>query len=199
MYPQILPGYGLIRHHMTTGEGDGHAYILYGVALVTTPTAVHVATATHTHFGTDIINNLVSNAVQLIDTEATINNGGVLSQATFVSTYTGGEGATSVPPQVALLVRKQSVGLGKHNRGRIYVPGLPASFLNTDQTTIKPADLTAMQTDFTQWLTDIQGDAYTSQMVILHRNASTPTVVVQLVVEAQIATQRRRNRKAAHH
>lgn len=114
---------------------------------------------------------------------------------TVVESITGagdGVGATeAVPPNTSLLIRKVTNFGGRRNRGRMYVPGLGdpqvgnrGELLGTGQ-----ADL---QVIADQLLTDLDTAGY--QMVIIHSNGSTPTLVTGLVVQAQVATQRRRMR-----
>jgi hypothetical protein len=198
-YPNIPSGYGLIRHHFITSGGDGHAYILYGVHLVGGPTAIGVATDAHGLFTSDIVPGL-SNFVGVTDTMATINNGGVLSQADTGPEVDGGVAHASVPVQVCALIRKQTGVIGRHFRGRVYLPGMSSDQLSsTNESQWSGAAVPAFQTRCDTWLGHIQGGAFFDNMVLLHRDiAVPPTTVTSLLFETQIATQRRRNRKAAH-
>jgi hypothetical protein len=196
MYPEILDNYALVRHHWTASEGDDHAYVLYGLhnpgALSAAVIAGNMAAMADTTFLT-----VQSEDCTHADVHVVANIGGVLSEANQADGTVGGSSAPPVSPQVSCLIQKQTVTIGRAGRGRIFLPYLAGSYLDaTNKGIISSADLPTVQTMADDVLATITGDGYT--MVLLHRDASTPTPVTSLNVEQQVATQRRRNRKAAH-
>jgi len=99
----------------------------------------------------------------------------------------------TLPGNVAVLVRKNTGLGGRHGRGRLYHPGVFTGILNADADTIAPASVTAMANGFQQFFDDIQTAGHTP--VLLHSDATAPTVVTGIAVESVVATQRRRIRK----
>lgn len=197
-YPNIPAGYGLVRHHIITPGGNGHAFNIYGVKLHGTPTAAAVVAAVHSTFGTNVMGHITSDN-QLTDTLVTVNNGGVLSQSTDTTPVSGASTPPSVPGQVCLLVQKETGVIGKHFHGRMYTPGVADVHLDTTRDNWLAAFVSSAQTDYNNFLADLQAGVVTDNMVLLHRDlAVPPTVVSFLNVESKLATQRRRLRKAAH-
>jgi hypothetical protein len=98
-----------------------------------------------------------------------------------------------VPGQVAALVRKVTLLGGRKGRGRMYHPGVFTGMLNADQSSIAGATITAMNAAYATFLSQLASDDI--PMVILHGDATTPTVVTALQVQTQVATQRRRVRR----
>lgn len=114
---------------------------------------------------------------------------------------TGNSDYTSPPPNVAVLVRKNTLLGGRRNRGRIYIPWAVNRLSIGETGIIDAAAVTDRQTDAGQWMTALDGTHGgngPTPMVILHSSGQTtvppPTDVSGLVVEARVATQRRRNR-----
>lgn len=115
---------------------------------------------------------------------------------------TAGNTAFETPPlNTALLVRKNSAVGGRANRGRFYWPGLLAETDVNEVGIINPASVTAIQTDFNAFFTELAAAAEPGQaslaMVVLHDEdspATVPTPVTSLSVDGLAATQRRRMR-----
>lgn len=94
-------------------------------------------------------------------------------------------------PQVSFLIRKSTALGGRRGRGRMYMPGGAEADIN-GAGQIEAATLTALQTDCTAFLNALL--AADCPMVLLHSDATTPTLVTALTVDATAATQRRRLR-----
>jgi hypothetical protein len=197
-YPHIPAGYALIRHRFTCPVGVGHAATLYGVKLVGTPTAVAVANEQGANWTATILTRQ-SSLMTYFDVTAVVNNAGVLSEAVLPVGSAGGGGAVPVAPQVAVLIKKTSGVIGKAFRGRIYVPYCQSNDFVTENDRLNPTQLTAWQGVVTTLFNDEAADTFSNAMVLLHRNVLTaPTAITALTVEQTVATQRRRQRKAAH-
>jgi hypothetical protein len=198
VYPNIPNGYGLIRHHFSTAGGDQHAYTLFGVKLNGTPTAGAVAAELHNDWRVYMLGQQCSD-LNLLDTMATVNNGGILSQDIEVATFPGTVASVPVPVQVCALFKKTTGVLGRHFRGRLYMPGCPDNELDSTRAQWTTAFQNTLSTGSSAWLGAIQTGTTVQDMVLLHRNLTVPPTIVNVVeAELQIATQRRRNRKAAH-
>lgn len=97
------------------------------------------------------------------------------------------------PPNTALLVRKNTAGGGRRNRGRMFMP--PAWIGEEDigpLGNIDASDLSDFQTLMGGFMTDIGAAGLVP--VLLHSDGGTPTVVTSLAVQSTVATQRRRLR-----
>lgn len=195
-YPEIPAGYGLARMHWSAPGGDGHAYCLLGVRNASALTAASVAANVGNAYATSLLENLTSDYT-FTDVEATVNNGGVLSQDTAAFGDAGPNPAPSVPINVSVLVRKQTGLIGREFRGRFYFPGLEASSVDSTAANLTSDALTSWQSD----ALDFYNNLGTGLLVpyLLHRNTAVPpTKVLNFEVEQLLATQRRRLRKAAH-
>jgi hypothetical protein len=99
----------------------------------------------------------------------------------------------TLPGNVAVLIRKHTGSGGRKGRGRLYHPGVFTGLLNADADTIAPASVTALANGFQAFFDDLQTAGYTP--VLLHGDATTPTVITSVSCESVVATQRRRIRK----
>jgi hypothetical protein len=197
-YPNVPAGYGLIRIRLLCPVGVGRAAALFGVKLTGTPTAAAVANEVGNIYSGNI-GARVSSLATVQDCQATINNGGTLTQSTFVIGTAGGGGAIPVAPNVAVLIKKNSGIIGKHNRGRMYVPYVQGNDFVTENDHLNPTQLSAWQGVVNTFFTSLSPGTTVSNIVLLHRNAAlTPVVVTSMTVEQLVASQRRRLRKAAH-
>jgi len=110
---------------------------------------------------------------------------------------TGSGGTGKLMPNTAVLVKKTTLDGGRKGRGRFYVPAFGSIAGDLDSagniTGTAPASL---QTAFSAFKDDIEGDVTIgpAPWVLLHSDSTTPSPIVDLVVESKIATQRRRLR-----
>lgn len=110
----------------------------------------------------------------------------------------GSINSTALPPNCAVLVNKSTGQPGRKNRGRWYLPGPVQSGVNG------AGMLTAGNvTDWQTAVNNFEIDCITAdwQLLVLHRVATLnnvvgadPTPILGMVVQPQIATQRRRMR-----
>lgn len=106
----------------------------------------------------------------------------------------GSNVTVTVPKNCCALVRKGTGVLGRRNRGRMYLPpyALATAFVDRNGM-ISSTFLTPLQTALNTFLGAMDTAGY--QAVILHSTSEVlPTVITSLVVQPQIATQRRRLR-----
>jgi hypothetical protein len=108
----------------------------------------------------------------------------------------------SLPPNVALLVKKATAFGGRRNRGRMFLPWCLDGTSINEGGTVAPAGVTAIQALVNAWLADLT--AVNVPMIIANRVFNTPLpphhvvdidaghVVTSLTVENLVATQRRR-------
>jgi len=106
----------------------------------------------------------------------------------------GTGGGVSASPQNAWLVHKVTALGGRAGRGRMYIPGVQESEVDPSGV-LSSAFVTGAQAAVDDFLTDL-GTALLIPAV-LHGAGSpltTPTTIIGLTVDNQVATQRRRNR-----
>lgn len=106
------------------------------------------------------------------------------------SIASGTSAANSPPPNVALLVQKQT-GLGGHaNRGRMYLPWSCDESGLDEAGRVEPTVVSATTDAFNALLADL--DTAGVPMCILHTGAGVPARVLSGACEGLVATQRRR-------
>jgi hypothetical protein len=201
-YPYLnVDGYGLVRFDFIGTAGVGHAqcelafHNTSGV-LVNPGDANTIQSA----FGTNVM-PIISTLVTLQSVQVVEVMGGVVQE--FISTnapVSGGQSGALLPPNVCMLIKKQTGLLGKANRGRMYLPGASESLV-VDPATISVAHLATIQTAMTAFYTAMVAAHFqpflikkTSNPLLFHAVALTG-----FLPEALFASQRRRLRKAAHH
>jgi len=104
----------------------------------------------------------------------------------------GGTAGNVAPPNVAALVRKNTVHGGRKGSGRMYLPGIIESVVGDDgvlDTTFR----NGLQADLEEFRAAL--DAAEIEMFLLHGDATSPYQVTSLNVQASAATQRRRLRR----
>jgi hypothetical protein len=196
-YPNVPAGFALCRFQFTLAGAAHDPMIIFGITDDGTSTPADLIDDAAEPFNSGVMPDL-SSSLTLVSGSIVLNRGGTFSEgaSTFGATA-GGTGGQPVPPNTSILVPKSTGLIGKHFRGRIYVPGLPASAADSAQARIRATPLLAYQADFAGWLTALATASI--NMVLLHRSpAVSPTTVIGLGVEELLATQSRRLRKVAH-
>lgn len=133
-------------------------------------------------------------------------NGGTTPEQATASgaTVAGTNAITSLPPQIAFLIRKRSTVGGRKNRGRTYFPWTLAQASVDENGFIHAGAVASMTADCANFLTDLSG--LSIPMVIANKNLAedgvthkkyvtaitSGPVVTSYVPENFIATQRRR-------
>lgn len=107
----------------------------------------------------------------------------------------GGDASTWLAINTAYLIKKNTGLGGRRNRGRMYLPGVPAGTLN-DSGNLNPTAMTNLNNAVNNFLVSLKAVTGVEEMVILHAAPSVlaPTVVSSLTPAPKIATQRRRLR-----
>lgn len=110
------------------------------------------------------------------------------------SSVVGIGASTTIPPNCAMLVRKNTGHGGRQGRGRIYSPPLSINEGTVDHLgLIAPASRAAIQIDWNNWLAAMTTGGLVPYL--LHDDEDvTPYQITTFNVQAQIATQRRRLR-----
>jgi len=104
----------------------------------------------------------------------------------------GGTAGNVAPPNLAVLIRKNTSLGGRHGQGRLFLPGVIETVVGDDgalDTTFR----NGLQSDWNDFLAALV--LAEIPMTLLHGDATAPTVVTSLTVQAIAATQRRRLRR----
>lgn len=182
-------GEAQVTHQFRTAGGQRIYNVVYGVD---NPDA-HDATYIAQNARVDLIESLMgvmTDSTQLIGTRAVTGEGSFFLDP--VSDFGDiADGAAS--PAVAYLLHKGTGLIGRHNQGRMYLPGVGESKINAVGA-VDAAFRATITTAANTFLAKLAADAI--PMVILQGPGGSvePPVVTDLSCDAQAATQRRRQR-----
>lgn len=186
----IPPGFAHVLHSFRLDGTDRRAAITYGIELAGSAfldaraADIHAAAAEH------LMPELTTNTVL----ERTLVKQGpndVGPVAEFAQSVSGGANEGVSPPNTAYLVRKRTALGGRRNRGRLFLPGVAESNVGNGGQ-VAAGTVAALQTAFDDFRDALT--ALDSPLVLLHSASSDPTDIIRLVVDARVATQRRRLR-----
>lgn len=144
--------------------------------------------------GSDWLDNAASDLnVNLLDVVVGTSDPSAPIHFTQGLTGSGGGGAPS-GPNCAWLVRKNTLLGGRRGRGRTYFPGVTEGSVG-DGGLVNEGD-GSLRTGLEGFWNGITTSAPGfTDLVLLHEDASTPTVVQSWIMDTRIATQRRRLRR----
>lgn len=152
-------------------------------------------------FANRIVDVVMSNQFRLMAVDVYVgNDGGNLVYRSGQPPQTGAGSDPIIPQNSANLIRKRTDTAGRRGRGRMYLPSVPESAVNTVGV-LTSGYVANMQAAFDNWYDDLTamvgGRLYPP--VVLHRSEGSgveppPTAITQFVVDSTIATQRRRLR-----
>lgn len=131
--------------------------------------------------------------------EAYIGGPGGVPTNLIVSTVNPQAGTSALvrpPGVVSMIVSLRGTGIGRRNRGRMYIPWVLSEAQINEAGVLLAADQSAMQTRAEDWLSDTAGVAGIGEVCILHStDTSSPAAVSQVqgvIVRPTIGVQRRR-------
>lgn len=193
----IIPtGFAQITHTFTGPLfRSGTGALVYGVGSATEPfiPIADVVGLAHADFRDNILPEMDSRLVleRTVAIDAT-------SSSEVTTSAVGGSSFAPVPPNVALLVRKNTVGRGRRRQGRMFLPALLDDEDVGGDGAIDPTRLAAIQTALTSFLTAVQTDMY-AMVILQNSEGETPPVdpppeVTALLAQPVAASQRRRLR-----
>jgi hypothetical protein len=196
-----VPG-GTIRYsHTITRAGDPDPYMITGamqvdegtVNLPAVATALHTAgKALHAQLGSSV-DTMRSTLCRLM-----LTTGGEEAVAVALGDQAGGSTGATLPANCAVLGHKMTGLAGRHNRGRLYYPGIAEGVVD-ENGNLASAQITHYNTQFAAYLSAVNGISGIATMVLVHaprvgNSAPTPTPITSIIVDLRIATQRRRLR-----
>lgn len=202
-YLTVAGGLGIAKLNFTCPIGVGHAQCEFafkqeGLGPIN---ALSTATEIRGTFASRLM-GYMSSLASLTQCEVTIYDGTFVQQATTNATpVSGGAGSNPVSPAISLLFHKSTGLIGRENRGRMYYPYLSSGLLyQPDQ--VSTGTKTAVDASISSWFADLNSYSGVilpwiirkTQDPLLNHNVA----VTSMVSETMLATQRRRQRKAAH-
>jgi hypothetical protein len=122
-----------------------------------------------------------------------VNNGGVSNSFSTYKNDAGTEGGAALPNEVSALYRLVTAAGGRTGRGRLYLGGLDADFINAGRLIVPlPVVFTTLSTAMKTTITD-QGVSF--HPAVYSRKDSILYNISDIVVEVPLGTQRRRRSK----
>jgi hypothetical protein len=167
----------------------------FGVNIENTPSSSDLealATLFHTSFDDQLVDEIT-----LVAAKATVGTSGdpIIVEATLDLQFSNA--GNPLLPNTAVLVKKVTGLGGRHQRGRMYVPGYRAESVFS-YGVIDSTNLLGLQGAADDFLAGIDGATGPwIEMVLLHTDtapSTAPTTVTQLSVSPRLASQRRRLR-----
>lgn len=193
----IPTGYCQVNHFFSGTSLPRSAQVTYGLKLLgapDTPDPEDLAADTHQEWY-DRWKNRMPTTCDLVKTRVKYGPTDSGPFAEFTATLTGLSAQPPDSPQVAVLVTKQTALGGRSNRGRWFLPFLPEVSTNSGGV-LAAADQAAYQAAADAWLTGVDILDGVDKVVLLHNaEEQAPTEITALVVNNQVATQRRRLRR----
>lgn len=189
------PGYADIAIAFSQNTVIRPAYITFGAD----PTDTTVETV-----GANVINaiNAAGSLKTVIDSSVTISeivvslgtDGTADITGSVPTAIIGGASGSYVPPNCAVLVRKNTARGGRRGRGRFFIPWAVTTINCGETGIIASAYVTTLQNAMNAFLTALT--TFTVPMYLLHSPGQTaegpPNLVTSLTVDPLVGTQRRR-------
>lgn len=104
----------------------------------------------------------------------------------------GTEADTPVPPNVSVLLKKNTPVGGRKGQGRMFMPAIPENDISADGL-VGSGKITDITAQCSTLLSELSGGDI--GMVVLHNDSTSPYSVTSLVPQVRAATQRRRLRR----
>lgn len=137
----------------------------------------------------DFVNRL-DNAVTMGPVQVYVGGVGGTTPGTAAGSFPGQLSINSPPPNVAVLVHKNSTLGGRKGRGRLFIPWYVDKGSIDEAGGIDGTQRTNINNSLDNMLTAL--DAADYPMRLLHNDATVPSAVTSLTVDSRVATQRNR-------
>jgi hypothetical protein len=188
----VIPVFFAQVNLVFTGPGlPGRAEVTFGVANSTAMDASTIAAAVFNSAVTADFCHDLHNSVGITSIIVKKGPNATGEQVEVTDAIPGEALGTAGPANTAFLVRKVTGEGGAKQRGRWFLPGVPAEAISSGQF-VSTAYATDLETKMTSFLSQL--DDHDIPMVLLHGGADAPTPVNYLLVQSRLATQRRRLR-----
>ncbi len=190
----IPPGYAAISMPFAHSGLARRAFITFGVKNntgQTTPQSIANAVFTAAAATTSLLSRIDADVVMGPVIAAVGQDGGAPLSGEGANTQAGGLVGSSVPSNVAVLIKKTSATGGRIGRGRSFLPWAVDEATVDQVGIIAVSQVALIQTAVTNFLNNLSTGNV--PMVILHSTAlSLPPLVTALTPDRLVATQRRR-------
>lgn len=145
---------------------------------------------------TDVMRNQIDQQITLQEIVVTTSQ----QRAVLPVGQAGTQNRTLPPPNTSLLVKKVTATRGRRAQGRNFWPGMVGENSIDEGGYLLPADLTALQTAINNWSAQLITDIGHPFVILQNSEGETPPLsppppVIAQVVQAKVATQRRRLRR----
>lgn len=195
----LPPGYGYLQIHISFLNDPEIMLTGFGVKPTPSDDANCQSVVESTAHWTDPLKAVITSDVKFVGSTLRVGQDGgeprVYEHAHAAVAGTQSSGA--LPPNSAWLIKKTTARGGKRHRGRMYLPGVPYTWLLTGGA-VGTTQLASVQTAVDTLFDNVDGDTTMGGMWILHSTGISttpdPTRVTGLVAADKIATQRRRLR-----
>lgn len=188
----VIPnGYAQVSHFFGGAASPHGAAVTYGVAREESLAPDLVAQGAHELFDNFWPANADSNW-QLLSTLVKFGPNATGPTGEYAATVNGAISGVACPPNVAILIQKQTAFGGRTGRGRMYLPGVASQGVN-DNGTIKTAELIDINGRAADFLSAMGDFGY--PLALLSATASDPKPITALSCGASVATIRRRLRR----
>lgn len=189
----IIPsGYAQVNVKMTGSALPLGAEWTFGVRNSTDLPASTIASRVISQGVTSSIKNLFATESTLASVVVKLGPNATGASAEVGWNLAGNLSSGAGNPSSSLLVSKITEMGGRHGKGRLFLPALPEAYILPGGA-IDGALVVAAQTIVSGFLSGLA--AQDIPMVLLHADATSPTNVSFLTVQARVSNQRRRNRK----
>lgn len=189
---EIPSGYGQVNFIFTGGSAPNGAQCVFGVKNLTALSPLAIANFADSYYNTFIKSQMsaqVTLSGVLVKLGPTATGPSVLINTTRVGVGTGG----NFPPNTAFLVKKFTSAGGHSGQGRMFLPGV-AEAQADDAGMLAAGTISGFNTALGGFLNSMNGSD--CPMVLLHNDPTmTPNIVTSLILQAKVATQRKRLRR----
>lgn len=188
----IPAGFGEIAVAHTGGGIVGEAIWTIGFDNNAGDTAAEIAETVATALDTLNYDAMISTAVTVTEVRVKLGPDDTGPSATHTLNLAGNIGGQAAPPNLAVLVHKNTPLGGRKGRGRLFVPGLAEAELDQDGLITS-----GTQSSFQSFFNSFGGGLALGSLplMLLHTDATSPTAIETLSVDVKLATQRRRLRR----
>ena len=188
----IPAGFGQISVVHVGGGIENEAIWTIGFDNNAGDTAADIADLIQTNLGTGDYLDLLSSSVDVTSVRVKLGPDATGPTAESPPVGTGTIGGNAAPPNLAVLVHKNTSLGGRHGRGRLFMPGLAEASL----------DANGLLTSAYRGTCETFWIGFGAFMILnslpphlLHADAVSPTAIDSLTVDLRLATQRRRLRR----
>jgi hypothetical protein len=189
------PGFADCSYEFRQTSVTRPAYVTFGVDPVDTDPAIICSQLQSAFLSAGSYKSILDSSVSLTAIRVSLGTDGTADLVSVLGTaQVGGVPGSFTPPNVAVLVHKQTSRGGRRGRGRMFLPWVTQTSNLDEGGVILPAVVTTLNAALLAWRVAL--NAANCPMVLLHGPGKTgmpaPDPVIGLSADRLIGTQRRR-------